>query len=273
MLWLRGIKIYLDGGMLTGSAYMLQPWGVSKIYSITDPEYRGMLFIEAGRCTRSRARRSSNDLQFTAHTVGDGAVASPGRRLRGGEPRVPRRATSGPASRHSNFMSAARRSRRCSDWASWPTCSRPGSTSTARRFDKHFGDERLTYFQPYKTLFERGVMVGGGSDHMQKIGSLRSINPYNPFLGMWITLARQPRWTDQPLHPEQRITREQAIRLYTINNAYLTFEEKEKGSLETGKLADFIVLDKDILTCPVDEVKDIQVNETYLGGKQVYRRN
>jgi predicted amidohydrolase YtcJ len=49
---------------------------------------------------------------------------------------------------------------------------------------------------------------------------------------MWITLTRQPRWTNQPLHPEQPISREQAIRLYTINNAYLTFEDKEKGSLE-----------------------------------------
>jgi len=138
---------------------------------------------------------------------------------------------------------------------------------------KQFGDERMTYFQPYKSLFESGVAVGGGSDHMQKIGSLRSINPYNPFLGMWITLARQPRWTDRPLHPEQRISREQAIRLYTINNAYLTFEENEKGSLEKGKLADFVVLDKDILSCPVDEVRNIQVEETYLGGKIVYQRH
>jgi hypothetical protein len=137
---------------------------------------------------------------------------------------------------------------------------------------KQFGDERMAYFQPYKSLFEAGVAVGGGSDHMQKIGSLRSINPYNPFLGMWITLTRQPRWTDQPLHPEQRISREQAIRLYTVNNAFLTFEEKEKGSLEKGKLADLIVLDRDILACPLDQVRTTQVEQTYLGGKLVYER-
>jgi predicted amidohydrolase YtcJ len=135
---------------------------------------------------------------------------------------------------------------------------------------KQFGYERMAEFQPYKSLFDAGVPVGGGSDHMQKIGSLRSINPYNPFLGMWIALTRQPRWTDEPMHPEQRITREQAIRLYTTNNAYLTFSEKEKGSLEPGKLADFIVLDRDILTCPVDEVRNIRVQETYLGGKPVW---
>jgi predicted amidohydrolase YtcJ len=137
---------------------------------------------------------------------------------------------------------------------------------------QQFGVERLAYFHPYRTLFERGVTVGGGSDHMQKIGSLRSINPYNPFLGMWTTIVRQPRGTDTPLHPEQSLTREQAIRLYTINNAFLTFEEGKKGSLERGKLADFIVLDRDILTCPIDQVKDIKVDVTYLGGARVHAR-
>ena len=134
---------------------------------------------------------------------------------------------------------------------------------------KQFGNERLEYFQPYQTLAEKGVTVGGGSDHMQKVGSLRSVNPYNPFLGMWTTLTRHPRWMGESLHPEQIIDRADAIRLYTINNAWLTFEEKEKGSLESGKLADFIVLDRDILECPLEEVKEIQVRETWLGGERV----
>ena len=107
---------------------------------------------------------------------------------------------------------------------------------------------------------------------MQKIGSFRSINAYNPFLGMETTLTRRPRWMDGPLHPEQCISREQAIRLYTINNAWLTFEEKEKGSLESGRLADFIVIDKDILTCPPNEIRSIEVERTYLGGKLIYTR-
>jgi len=261
----------MDGGMLTGSAYMLQPWGVSKVYSITDPAYRGMRYIEAGKLYKMARFALEHDLQFTAHSVGDGAVQGmidAYSEVNNAFPVRPAR----PCITHANFMSAAMIQKMKElgivvdlqpDWL-WLD----GAT-----LRKQFGNERMTYFQPYKSLFEAGVPVGGGSDHMQKIGSLRSINPYNPFLGMWITLTRQPRWIDQPLHPEQRISREQAIRLYTINNAYLTFEEKEKGSLEKGKLADFIVLDKDILTCPADEVRSIRVDETYLGGKQVYRRN
>ena len=107
---------------------------------------------------------------------------------------------------------------------------------------------------------------------MQKIGSMRSINPYNPFFGMWVMLERRPRWTATVLHPEQRVSRAQAIRFYTIQNAFLTFEEKEKGSLEAGKLADLIVLDRDILTCPADAIRTTQVLETWLGGKQIYAR-
>jgi predicted amidohydrolase YtcJ len=74
----------------------------------------------------------------------------------------------------------------------------------------------------------------------------------------------------EPIRTEQIIGRAEAIRLYTINNAWLTFEEKEKGSLEAGKLADFIVIDRNLLECPVDEVKETQVKETWLGGRRVH---
>ena len=268
MLWLRGIKTFLDGGMLTGSAYMLDPWGVSKVYSIDDPEYRGMRYIEPGKLYQIAKLALENDLQPTSHSVGNGAVhalidayeeVNNSFPIRDGRPCIT----------HCNFMTqeAIDRMAKLGIVADLQPAwlERDGATLT-----KHFGYDRLEYFQPYKSLFEKGVKAGGGSDHMQKIGGLRSINPYNPFFGMWITLARQPRWTDEVLHPEQRITREQAIRLYTINNAYVMLQEREKGSLETGKLADMIVLDRDILTCPVDQVKDIQVEQTYLGGKLVY---
>lgn len=269
MLWLRGVKVFLDGGMLTGSAYMRQPWGVSSIYSISDPEYRGLLFIPPDRLREIVKLVLDNGLQMTAHSVGDGAVHALIDAYAAANAESPVR-DKRPCITHCNFMSreAIDRMKQLGivadlqpDWL----------YLDGRTLLKQFGDERLTWFQPYKTLFEEGVVVGGGSDHMQKIGSLRSVNPYNPFLGMWITLTRVPRGMTTPLHPEQRLTREQAIRLYTINNAFLTFEEKEKGSLEPGKLADFVVLNQDILTCPEAAVRDIEVERTYLGGKVVYQ--
>jgi predicted amidohydrolase YtcJ len=272
MLWLRGIKAFLDGGMLTGSAYMRQPWGISKIYSIDDPAYRGVRFIEPEKLYRIAKLALANDLQFTAHSQGDAAVDAMveayERINRDDFPVRERR----PSITHASFMSAEAiaKMKALGVVANMQPAWLYLDGTTLRQ---QFGEERLTYFHPYRTLFEQGVTVGGGTDHMQKIGSLRSINPYNPFLGMWTTLVRQPRGSEAPLHPEQNLTREQAIRFYTINNAFLTFEESRKGSIEPGKLADFIVLDRDILSCPIDQVKDIQVEATYLGGTRVYARS
>ena len=272
MLWLRGVKAFMDGGMLTGSAYMRQPWGVSKIYAIDDPNYRGVRFIEPEKLYQIAKLTLANDLQFTAHSQGDAAVDAMveayERINRDDFPVRDRR----PSITHSSFMSpeAIAKMKALGVVANLQPAWLYLDGTTLRQ---HFGVERLAYFHPYRTLFEQGVTVGGGSDHMQKIGSLRSINPYNPFLGMWTTIVRRPRGSEEPLHPEQNLSREQAIRLYTINNAFLTFDETRKGSLEPGKLADFIVLDRDILECPVDEVKDITVEATYLGGARVYARS
>jgi predicted amidohydrolase YtcJ len=267
--WLRiiGIKTYLDGGMLTGSAYMREPWGVSTIYSITDPTYRGVLFIPPDRLLPIVRTTVEAGLQFTAHSVGDGAVhnlldayeavnqAMPVRRVR-------------PCITHSNFMSRA----------AVDQCARLGVMVDiqpawlyldTRTLVAQFGYDRLRYFQPLRSLFAAGVVAGGGSDHMQKIGSLRAINPYNPFLGMWTAITRRAKGYDGQLHPEEALTREQAIRFYTANNAQLLFQEPRIGTLEPGKQADFIVLDTDLLTCPEEAIRNTRVLQTYVDGRRV----
>jgi hypothetical protein len=142
----------------------------------------------------------------------------------------------------------------------------------ARTLADQFGYDRLRYFQPLRSLFAAGVVAGGGSDHMQKVGSFRSVNPYNPFLGMQTAITRRAKGYDRPLHAEEALGREDAIRFYTINNARLMFLEDRVGSLEAGKLADLVVLDRDVLTCPVETIKDTQCLRTYVGGKLVYER-
>jgi predicted amidohydrolase YtcJ len=270
MLRVIGIKMFLDGGMLTGSAYMREPWGTSAIYGIADPQYRGLLFISKDRLTRFVRTAAEGGLQFTAHSVGDGAVHTLLDVYEELDPQMPLRKTR-PCLTHSNFMSKE----------AIDKCARLGVVVDiqpawlyldARTLSRQFGQERLRWFQPLKSLFAANVPVGGGSDHMQKIGSFRSINPYNPFLGMQTAITRQARWFEGTLHPEEALTREQAIRFYTINNAKLMFLEDQVGSLEEGKLADFIVLDRDLLTCPVDTIRDTQCLRTYLGGKLVYER-
>ncbi|MCZ2156053.1 MAG: amidohydrolase [Bryobacterales bacterium] len=269
MLWLRGAKVFLDGGMLTGSAYMLKPWGVSKIYSITDPEYRGMRYIEPDKLTEMMRLALENQLQFTAHSQGDAAVTTfvdaAEKLAQSGVDTVAGR----PMITHGSFMTSEAIDR-MAKYGVVVNMQPNWLQLDGAILMKQFGEERTKYFIPFRTLFDRHVMVGGGSDHMQKIGSFRSINQYNPFLGMWTTIVRKPRWMDKPFHPEQDLTREEAIRLYTSNNAYLLFDEANKGSLENGKLADLIVVDRDLLTCPEDDIPQTKVLRTYLGGKLVY---
>jgi predicted amidohydrolase YtcJ len=265
-----GIKTYLDGGMLTGSAYMRQPWGVSKIYSIKDPEYRGVLFVPKERLLPIVQTTIESGLQFTAHSVGDGAVhlllevyeelarTMPIRKVR-------------PCITHCNFMSAEA-VRKLAELGVAADIQPAWLYLDTRTLTAQFGYDRLRYFQPLKSLFTAAAIAGGGSDHMQKIGSLRSVNPYNPFLAMWTTITRKAKWYDGRLHPEEALSREQAIRFYTVNNAYILFLDDRVGSLEAGKLADFIVLDRDLLTCLEDDIKDTRVLRTYIDGKQIYAR-
>jgi predicted amidohydrolase YtcJ len=268
--WLRivGIKTYLDGGMLTGSAYMRQPWGVSKIYSIKDPAYRGVLQIPHDRLLPIVQTTIDAGLQFTAHSVGDGAVhnlldvyqeISRTRSIRKNRPCIT----------HCNFMSAEA-VRKLPELGVVADIQPDWLYLDTRTLMAQFGNDRLRYFQPLRSLFTAGAIVGGGSDHMQKIGSLRSVNPYNPFLGMWITLTRRARGFQGQLHPEEALSREQALRFYTTNNAYIVFLDDQVGSLEEGKRADLIVVDRDLLRCPVDDIKDTKVLETYLEGKRIY---
>ena len=127
----------------------------------------------------------------------------------------------------------------------------------------------MKQFLPLRTLIDSGIVVVGGSDHMIRFDARNAINPYHPFFAMWMEVTRKTSG-GQVLNPEQRITRQEALRMYTISGAYNSFEEKTKGSIEPGKLADMVVTTKDFLTCPEDDIKDIEPVITMVDGKVVY---
>src|SRR5204862_201001 len=174
-------------------------------------------------------------LQFTAHTVGDGAVHAlldVYEELNKTKPIKQNR----PCITHSNFMSQDA-VRKLAQLGVVVDIQPAWLYLDARTLVGQFGYDRLRFFQPLRSIFEGGGIAGGGSDHMQKIGSLRSVNPYNPFLGMWIAITRRAKDVPEPLHPEEALTRAEALRLYTRNNAYILFRD-DVGSLEPGKQAD-----------------------------------
>lgn len=129
-------------------------------------------------------------------------------------------------------------------------------------YHENVGDERSKWLKPLRAWIDNGIPVASGTDS--------PVTPYLPFPSMWASIARRTEVQGIQMGTEQRISREEAIRLYTINGAYQTFEEDRKGSIEAGKLADMIVIDRDILTCPEDDIRDTKVLYTILGGKTVY---
>jgi predicted amidohydrolase YtcJ len=112
--------------------------------------------------------------------------------------------------------------------------------------------ERARWLHPLKTLVDAGVKVAGGSDC--------PMEPLNPMLGMQEAAARKA-------YPEQRLSLMEALRMYTLDAAYSTGEERLKGSIEEGKLADLTVLDSNLEVVAPDKIKEISVNAVIIGGK------
>ncbi len=127
-----------------------------------------------------------------------------------------------------------------------------------------YGPERVRWSYPAKSYIENGIIEAAGSDV--------PVTPISPWWGIWAAVVRRDLQSGQILAPEERISVEQALALYTHNGAYAGFEEDRKGALERGKLADFIVVDRDVLTVPADELKDVKVLQTFVGGRSAYDR-
>jgi predicted amidohydrolase YtcJ len=123
--------------------------------------------------------------------------------------------------------------------------------------------ERVRWLHPHRTMQEMGIIAGGNNDY--------AVTSYSPMVQIYEAVVRKTM-TGQLVSPEESIGVMDAIRVYTWNGAFLGKEEDIKGSIEPGKLADMVVLDKDILSVPHEEIKDIQVLTTIVDGKIVYQR-
>jgi predicted amidohydrolase YtcJ len=130
--------------------------------------------------------------------------------------------------------------------------------------EKRIGQERIKTTHVYHSLIKSGAVVAFGTDW--------PVAPLNPLLGIYAAVTRRTVDGKNPNGwiPEEKISVEDAIKCYTLNAAYSSFEEKEKGSVEIGKLADFVVLSDDILTIDPVKIKDVVVEMTVFDGEIIY---
>ncbi len=272
MLKMGSFKLTLDGGQSVGTAYQRVPYGPfgRQLYGQTDPKARGMLFADADKLFRVFQAARNKGWQLTAHVQGGGAIdllVDTFEKLDKEKPIAPSRSHV----MHGSFMSLETIKKmqklgvHVDAQGAWLHYDAPA-------LSRVFGIENMRYFFPVKTFLDHGIPVAGGSDHMLGHDKDKAVNPFNPFFNMWMAISR--RTTEgKVVYPEEKIDRVAALKMHTTWAAFQEFSEKSKGSIEAGKLADLVVIDRDYLTCPEDAIKQIRVLQTIMGGKPTYSAN
>jgi predicted amidohydrolase YtcJ len=259
MLRCVGIKFPLDGGV--EGARMRWPYRIVPGEQ-ADPAYRGVLLLPPGGEDEYVAALkviAEAGLQAQTHAVGDetiDVIVSAYERINGERPIRDLNWTI----MHLFHPSDAALKRMAAIGIAATMQDHPVLLGHNQR--RWWGDERAAYAIPIRKAIDAGVLVGGGTDG--------PVVPVDPFLSMWWMTTRRVL-KGYALGTEHAITAREALTLYTINNARIMGVEKERGSIEPGKLADLAVLSQDILSIPADAIRQTKALLTVVGGKVVYR--
>jgi predicted amidohydrolase YtcJ len=260
MLSFDGMKVQPDGGV--EGARLSDPYEIVEGQQ-TDPDYYGELLLPPGGTEELQSAFSlaaEAGWQVQAHGVGDVTIDT----VVDAYEEVNQETSLGPLrwTVMHIFLPTQESLEKMKDMEILSTA-QDHPVLLGQNMVNYWGTDRASYAIPIRTLLDEGIMTGGGTD--------APVLPANPFVSMWWMVARDTL-AGETLGPEQAITREEALRLYTIDSAYTQFAEEETGSIEVGKLADLVVLSEDILTVPEENIKDIEAQMTLLDGGIVYER-
>jgi len=254
--WLKmmSLKIMGDGSGAGGSAavYTAQHRGTKGL---------GIMATSPEEIRRLTVKAHQSGIRVSIHSIGDRGIDAALDAIEEAERFSPR-----PDMRHRiehNSLCTPKQLRRIKRLGVTPSSSIGYMWGVGDDYLENFGPDRARWLHPHKTMLEMGIIAAGNSDYPVSDG--------NPMIQIYEAVTRRTR-TGQVISPEEAVSVMDAIKIYTWNGAYLGKEEKIKGSIEPGKLADLVVLDRDILTVPPEEIKDIKVLMTIAGGRVVYRR-
>ena len=263
------LKIGVDGGVLYGTAFLREPYGESafSLYGISDANYRGDLRISPENLKNIIRTGHRLGWQMSSHVTGDAgvdAVLDAVEAAHADSPIHDRRYTLIHAY-FANPEAAERAARLGVGVDTQPAWYYKDGDALADAL----GQFRLQQFIGLDTWKRAGVKVALNSDHMQGFDPDSSLNPYNPFLTMYTAVTRKTE-SGLVVGPEQRVSREMALRMMTSDAAWFSFDEQKKGSIEVGKLGDLAILSDDLLTCDEERIKAIRALTTIVGGQVVY---
>lgn len=247
------IKILVDGGFTGPAAYTREPYK-------GEAEYRGKLNYTLEQLETIIREGHAAGWQFGIHAIGDAAIELTVDELAAALDDSPREDHRHYLN-HFTVMPSAETMDKMAAYGIAIT-QQPNFTYTLDgRYSAYLDGDRLEHNNPLRTPMNHGIRVAISSD----------ILPIGPMVGIYAAVTRKGM-SGKVFGEEEALSVMEALRAYTLYGAWLSFEEDRKGSIEPGKLADMIVLDQDILTIDPDHIVDIEVEQTWLGGKLVYER-
>jgi hypothetical protein len=241
------IKVYADGSLGAHTAALHKPYA-------DDKTTKGIHIYPQKKLEKLLLKVHENGFQLAIHAIGDEAVESVLDALEKALRQKPKE-DHRHRIEHASVLSKRliRRMKKLGVIASVQPHFVASDFWTAKRL----GKRRARWTYSFKSLIKSGIVTCGGSDC--------PIEPIDPLLGIWAAVARK-------IFPQERLTVDEAIRLYTINAAFVSREENVKGSIERGKFADLTVLSQDPYKIEADNIRSIRVDMTIVDGEIVYVR-
>jgi len=257
-LSVNGVKLFADGSLGSRSAALLDDYsdrpGHIGNYQYTDEELYAVM-----------KQIYDRGYQIATHAIGDGGINQVVRnyeKLIKADPNADRRL------RIEHYqVSTLEDIKKIADLKILPSMQPTHATSDKTMAEDRIGAERMKGAYAWRTIIDTGNIIIGGSD-----APVELVNPYH---GLYAAVTRQSRdgLPEGGWYKEEAMTREEALKAFTVWAAYGQFEEHLKGALKAGMLADFVVIDRDYMKCPDHEIKDIQALITVLGGEVVYQKD
>jgi predicted amidohydrolase YtcJ len=256
-LWISSIKLYADGALGSRGAALLEPYS-------DDPKNNGLLITAPAHIQDVATRALRAGFQVATHAIGDrgnrlvlDAYAAALAQVPTADHRF--RIEHAQIINHDDIP-------RFAELGVIPSMQAVHQTSDMYWAGSRLGQGRLLGAYAWRSLLNTGIVIPNGSD--------APVEAINPLLSFHSAVARQDaeNWPAGGWMNEQRMTREEALKSMTIWPAFAAFQEATMGSLTPGKLADFVILDRDIMTVADRDILGTSVVATYIGGKPVYER-